>query len=734
MRWGMKSDVNHHAGLCRITGAGAASLAALVLLACGAHAHAAATPPQALAPRIAYSTSGAQAPAPGVQAPAPGVQAPAAGAQAPAAGAQAPAAGAQAPAAGAQAPAAGVPPVTSAAPVSAGGAHELTANDLASFLDGVIPYAIHRANIAGATVAVVANGRILFAKGYGYADVKRRAPVIANRTLFRPGSISKLFTWTAVMQLVQEGKLDLDANVDRYLDFRIPERYGKPITLRDLMTHTPGFEDTFAGSFVKTARQLVPYREYLVKHLPAQIFPPGKIVAYSNYGATLAGYIVQRVSGEPFDEYIARHIFQPLDMNHSTFEQPLPASLAPEMSKGYVTASDPKPGPFEFVEIAPAGSLSATATDMAHFMIAQLAGGSYHGAQILSPATTALMHTVQSRMAPGMNGFDLGFYQENRNGLRIIGHAGDTNYFHSDLHLLLDKDVGFFISLNSLGTDGAAEQVRVAIFRAFLDRYFPYTPPVEPTLAHPRADAARVAGWYLTSRRIDSALGLLDVLSQSSVRSLPNGEIEVAMLKNLAGVPKRWREVGPLTYREVGGQSHLKFVTRSDGGIRYWISDDFLPVMVFQKVHGLRQKGDVIWMGSAAIAALILTLAIWLGGWLVRRRFQRPLLLTALEKRLRLASRLGAIAMLAALAAWLGAFEALLNGANAITGVLVLAYVLGALALLGALAVLAEAGRRSLRGPGGWLVRTGEALLGLVALYAIWAIFAFQLANFSFRY
>jgi CubicO group peptidase (beta-lactamase class C family) len=625
---------------------------------------------------------------------------------------------------------------TSAAPAAApagNGTHSLTPADVAAFLDGIVPYAIHRGNIAGATVAVVADGQIIYAKGYGYADVRSRRPVIADATLFRPGSVSKLFTWTAVMQQVQAGKLDLDRDINDYLDFKIPEKFG-PITLRNLMTHTPGFEDTFDGSFVKSARELVPYRDYLTKHIPAEIFPPGKVVAYSNYGAMLAGYIVQRVSGEPFDQYIEHHIFQPLGMSHSTFAQPLPPDLAKDMSHGYEAASDRKPGPFEYVEVAPAGSLSSTATDMAHFMIAHLQGGSYQGAAILSPATTELMHTPQSRMAPGMNGFDLGFYQENRNGLRIIGHAGDTDYFHSDLHLLLDKDVGFFISLNSLGTNGAAEQVRTALFRAFLDRYYPYMPPAEPTVAHPQADAARVAGWYLTSRRIESAFGLLNALSQSSVTALPGGEIEVSMLKNLAGVPKRWREVGPLTYREVGGQTHLKFVTDANGQIGYWIADDFLPVMIFQKVHGLKQKGDVNWMATVFIAVLILTIAIWLGGWLARRRFQKPLLLTAREKRLRLASRVGVLVMLATLAAWAAVFAVLLKSGSGLTGVLVIAYLFGALGVLAALVILAETVRRVLHGPGGWLVRAGEGLLALCALYGLWAIFAFGLASFSFHY
>ena len=635
------------------------------------------------------------------------------------------------------------PPVTTpsaqaqaipAPPTADTGPHDLTPADVAAFLDGIVPYAIRSGDIAGATVSVVANGQIVFAKGYGFADMKKRIPVSAERTLFRPGSISKTFTWTAVMQLVQAGKLDLDRDVNAYLDFKIPEKFGKPITLRNLMTHTPGWEDTIAGAFVASPKDLVPYREYLVKHLPAEIFPPGKVVAYSNYGAMLAGYIVQRLSGEAYDEYIARHIFQPLGMTRSTFDQPLPPALQRTMSQGYLKASDDKPVPFEDIEIAPAGSLSSTAVDMAHFMIAQLEGGSYQGASIMSPETTQLMHTPASRMAPGMNGFALGFYQEDRNGLRIIAHAGDTAAFHSDMHLLLEKHVGFFISLNSLGKDGAAENVRTGIFRAFLDRYYPYTPPEEATVAHPRPDAARVAGWYLPSRRIESAFRIFNGLEQGSVTALPDGEIEVSMLKNLAGVPRRWREVGPLTYREVGGQTHLKFVTDSGGQVAYWISDDFIPVMIFQKVHGLIQKGELTWMGSACLAVLILTVAIWVGGWIVRRRFKTPLLVTFQEKRLRLASRVGALLMLAVVIAWVVAFDLLLNANGSIDGMLTVAYVVGLLGLIGALAVLAEAVMRVLRGPGGWLVRTGEAILALSAIYGLWAIFAFGFASFSFRY
>lgn len=627
-------------------------------------------------------------------------------------------------------------PVPSAVPAqNATAAPAMTAQDAQTFFDSLVPYAIHRGDIAGGVVVVVKDGQILFAQGYGYADVARRKPVIADQTLFRPGSVSKTFTWTAVMQLVGEGKIDLDADVNRYLDFKIPEKFGKPITMRDLMTHTPGFEDTLADEFLSSPKQLFPIGEYVKKHIPARIFPPGEIVAYSNYGATLAGYIVERLSGEEFNQYVADHIFKPLGMNHSTFAQPLPASLAPDMSVGYKSASNKQTIPFESIEIGPAGSLTSSGTDMAHFMIAHLDNGQYDGASILSPATIALMHSPQSKMAPGMNGYDLGFYQENRNGLRIIGHAGDTVAFHSDMHLLLDKHVGLFMSFNSGGKAGEVGKVRTVLFRDFLDRYFPYAPPQEQTVANPKPDAARVAGWYLGSRRIVSGLKLLYALTQTNVTANPDGTVQFAELTDLSGTPRTWREVGPLTYREVGGQTHTKFVTDKDGHIRYWISDDFFPVEVFQPVHGLQSFGTVKVLGSLFIVTLVLTLVIWFGGWIARRHYRTALVMTRGQYVWRLASRLGAIVLLLMLVAWVWMFSYVFATVNGkLDSRLIGLYILGVLAAIGAIAMLVEAVMRVVRGPGGWLVRLGEIVLGLAALYALWAIYVYGLASFSFTY
>src|SRR5438094_3802103 len=348
---------------------------------------------------------------------------------------------------------------------------ELTATDLSAFLDGLIPQQIEKADIAGAVVAVVKDGKVLFEKGYGYSDAEKKTPLSPQDPLVRPGSISKAFTWTAVMQQVEQGKLNLDADVNQYPDCRIPQTFRQPTALRDIMTHRSGLEETIKDLFVGEEKDLTPVAKYLPSHLPAQIFAPGTVPAYSNYATTLAAYMVQRVSGQDFYDYVDQHFFNPLNMTRATFRQPLPKSLEPFMSKGYDLGSG-KPKPCEWVEVAPAGSLSASAESMAHWMIMHLQNGRYGEAQILKPETAIQMHARQDGWPASMNAMCLGFYEQNLNGHRVISHGGDTELFHSDLFLILDSNVGLFVSYNSAGRPDHGD-ARGDLYIRFMDRYFP---------------------------------------------------------------------------------------------------------------------------------------------------------------------------------------------------------------------------------------------------------------------
>lgn len=514
------------------------------------------------------------------------------------------------------------------------GAHELTAADLESFLDGIMPLQLESDDIAGATVAVVKDGKLLFAKGYGYADYEKKKPVSAEETLFRPGSISKLFTWTAVMQLVEQGKLDLDRDINEYIDFKIPEAFGKPITLKNVMTHTPGFEEQVKDLF-KVGGEPPNLGDYLKTHIPGRIYPPGTVPAYSNYATALAGYIVERVSGRPFNQYIEENIFKPLGMTHSTFVQPLPPALAPLMSNGYRLASE-GPQSFEIVSPAPAGSLSSSATDMARFMMAHLGDGQLQGARILSPETARLMHSRLFALDDASNAMCYGFYEESSNGHRIIGHGGDTVYFHSDLHLITDAGVGFFVSHNSPGRGDPIP--RVTLWEMFLDRYFPGPPDTQATLASAKDDAKKASGTYMLSRRSENSFfKVASLLGQFNVSPTSDGLIEVAQLTGANGKPKKWREVAPMTFVEENGHDKLVFKPDQNGVMQLILP---YPFFIGQKV-GLSANGKVLLIVlGISLVLMLLTILLWPIGWFVRWHYGHKLTLTRLQLLLRIAVRI----------------------------------------------------------------------------------------------
>jgi CubicO group peptidase (beta-lactamase class C family) len=345
---------------------------------------------------------------------------------------------------------------------------------LPEFIDGIMAQQLATREVAGAIVTVVYKGKVLLTRGYGFADVDKRVPVDPQRTIFRPGSVSKLFTWVALMQQVERGRIDLDADVNRYIDFRIPDYEGKPIRVRDLLSHTPGMSDV-GGITVDDVSKLMPYGEWMKAHIPERHWAPGIEISYSNYGAALAGYLVERVSGEPFADYSEKHIFVPLGMTSSTFREPLPVALNSHMATGYkVTDGRFEAKPFElFSNIMPAGSGSATGPDMARFMLAMLGKGKLDRATILTPKSVALLESNSFANAPRLPGMAHGFMVARESGPRMVGHGGNTGDFHSYLVLAPEADFGFFVSF----TGGMGSYLaRTELSDAIIGRMFPQTP------------------------------------------------------------------------------------------------------------------------------------------------------------------------------------------------------------------------------------------------------------------
>ncbi|MEO7030257.1 MAG: serine hydrolase domain-containing protein, partial [Acidobacteriaceae bacterium] len=410
-------------------------------------------------------------------------------------------------------------------------------------------------------------------KGYGYADWKKKTPVDPVTTTFRPGSISKLFVYVSMMQLVEQGKLDLDTDIAKYLDFSInagPDGIGNaPITLRNLATHTAGFEEELHdfGSD-KSGKLPLSIRDFLLRNQPHRFAAPGKALAYSNYGITIIGYIVQRVSGEPFADYVQRHIFTPLDMTHSTFVQPLPAGFA--RSLGYNATSKPDLG-FEGVTEAPAGGLSSTAADMALFGEMLLGGGTLNGQTVLQPASVATLFTPQFSPAPGVSPWCLGFYDEQRNGLTFTGHGGDLIGFHSQFWVEPTHRLTFFISYNSAN---ASKNAREELFRAFVDRYLPGAPMPHPAyLKLTQKDIAPYTGYFLSSRRGDSTkFRMVNDIDPMSIEATKDGDLTISSAKDFREQPLHFHPVGNDSFYEEGSQNTIHFERNANGRISGYAS------------------------------------------------------------------------------------------------------------------------------------------------------------------
>jgi CubicO group peptidase (beta-lactamase class C family) len=617
---------------------------------------------------------------------------------------------------------AGSPAATSLIPV---GAHALTAEDVGAYFDGLLPDAISRADIAGAVIVVVKDGQVLFERGYGLSDIKARRPVDPETTLFRPGSISKTFTWTAVMQQVEAGKIDLDADINQYLDFKIPAYDGKPITMRQLMTHSAGFSDAAKDLISTDPKQLKSLGDLLKGAVPARIYPPGTTPAYSNYGASLAGYIVERVSGEKFADYVARHIFVPLGMTHSTFAQPLPPALAANMAKGYPVASQPS-GPYELIGMSPAGALAATGSDMSRFMIAHLQDGEFNGQRILSAKTAELMHGEQFRPVPTLPAMALGFYQEPGNGHRVIGHAGDTNHFHSDMHLYLDDHVGVFISFNSAGAGGAAHSIRSSVFKGFTDRYFPaVTAPEAPTWKSAKADASALSGFYVDTRRSDSGWFRIAnfLVGQTKIAADKDGVLTISSFRGLNGKPKRWREIGPFQYREVGGDSRVAAVV-SNGKPVLIMSDDLPPALGLQPVSGLMSAAWNLPLFYVTIGILVIAALTWPLAALIRWRYGHAFELTGRSAVLYRLTRAVALTFVVFGGLWLWLLSAGLKDLAMLSSskdwVFRIIQIVGLVGIVGAVAPLMNVGAVFADPSRGWWAKVSSVAIAFACLAAIW--------------
>lgn len=605
--------------------------------------------------------------------------------------------------------------------------------DLEAWLDGYMPFALARGDIAGGVVVVVKDGQVLLQKGYGYADVARRKRVDEN-TLFRPGSVSKLFTWTAVMQLVEAGKLNLDRDVNAYLDFKIPPRDGKPVTLRNILTHTAGFEESVRYLIGNDPNNVMPLGQFVRDAQPARVFAPGTTPAYSNYATALAGHIVARASGMSFDDYVDRNVLRPIGMTSSSFRQPLPAPMRANMSQGYDTASA-DPEAYEIVVPAPAGSLAASGADMGKFMIAHLS----QGRGLLRPQTAAAMHGTKLTLLPPLNRMALGFYEEDINGRRVVGHGGDTQFFHSNMSLFLDEGVGLYVSVNSAGTNGASGPLRSALFDGFADRYFP-APRTETRVdaATAKQHAQAMVGSYTSSRgAFTNFVRILDLLGQAKIGVDKDGALIAPAVTGLANQPRKWVEIAPYVWRDLASGERLA-AKLENGRVVRWSFDTVAPFTVFDRTPWYLNSS---WLLPAAIASLIivlLTALAWPAGAIARKRFRAPQSLEGRAVRVQRLTHGFAWAALAALGLWAAfigvAFADLPKLGGPLDWLLWTVQILTPIALFGLLGLAAYNLWIVWRTKRGWFAKLWSILLVVSAVVLVWVAIGFKLIGFGTVY
>ena len=480
--------------------------------------------------------------------------------------------------------------------------------EVEAFFDEAVPAGLAKYNIPGATVSFVQDGELIFSRGYGYSDIANRTPVDSETTLFHIGSITKLFTWTCVMQLVEEGRIDLDADINTYLtDFSIPETYpGHPVTMRHLMTHSAGFEEQEIHMAVADVEELYPFRTYCEENIPARVYPPGTVTSYSNYGATLAAVIVEDVTGVPFEQYLNEHILSPLSMTKTSISCTLPPEMAGTLSSGYhYTGMTNEAVPDFVIVVGPAGSISSTANDMAAFLAVHMKNGSWHGAEILSEEIAALMHAPAFSNDPRVSSMCLGFYETRLNNERIIGHGGDTDTFHSLLAIIPERATGFFVSYNSVGGSKARDD----LLMEFVDRFYPASASIAPA-NDPGTPAAKYTGTYQSTRHNYRTFEFY--LTPPGQMRIEQGE-KALLFTPSGSPPSEYGEVAPGVFTQSSGQrtAYGNLVFREDGqGTIDFLCFENLPIFGFERVPWYATEPFTEGVKNAGIA-ILLTVLVW---------------------------------------------------------------------------------------------------------------------------
>jgi len=426
--------------------------------------------------------------------------------------------------------------------------------DLEARIDSLLESSMDALHIPGMVISIVMDGGVLLSKGYGLADLASNRPMDPDVTVVRPGSISKLFTVTAVMQLVEQGRLGLDDDVNEHLDaFQLEETFPEPVRVRHLLTHTGGFDDRMIGQQARSLEEILPLGTYLAERMPPRVMPPGEFSCYSNNGMALAGYLVEAISGQPYEQYVRKHILDSLQMRSTHYRPRLGPTSQWATSYAYADGKYTAQ-PYIHIHGGPGGAWDATAADMARFMIAHLQLGRYGETRILQEPTARAMQRRQFTHDPRLHGIGFGFFLGETRGRRLAKHGGGHLGFYASLTLVPDESLGVFYACNqvSMSSSMRVRRLRKALVDALLDRLYPAeqvaSPP--PLLGLGRS-VEPLAGSYRHNRLTRGSLLRLpmDLLSQLEVEAAG----DTLLLGSLWQETTRWIETDTLLFQQIDG-------------------------------------------------------------------------------------------------------------------------------------------------------------------------------------
>lgn len=499
--------------------------------------------------------------------------------------------------------------------------------EFGALIDEFFEEELGASHIPGAVFLMMKDGEVFYSRGYGFADLERRIPVDPERTVFRVGSNSKTLTAAAVMTLVEEGRVDLDADVNDYLrQVRIPATYPEPVTLRHLLTHTAGFDERLFGQHAPTRDRALSLGDYLASHLPPRTHPPGEVISYNDHGTSLAGLVIEDVTGRPFAEYVEERIFRPLGMDHSSFDVlDLPPHIRDNLATAYrFWSGEHTPYAYDYIQTAPAAGLVTTAADMGKFLAALLGGGRLGDTRILGDSMTAVMLDRQFAHAPRLLGRAFGFVESDENGVRGLSKDGQASGFLSRIFLIPEAGIGFFTSINlSIFEPGPTFNRASAFHRrlttAILDRYFwpdsayfdlPEAPPADPSF-----DASPYMGTY---RSMEGSRHTMERITftanETVVRDAGDGTLLVS--------GSRWVELEPGQFQYARGGPYYRAFALDDEGRATRL---FIGAGALERVRWY-DTGRTLMAGSAVSALLFLSAIVgWpLAGRVARRRRRAP--------------------------------------------------------------------------------------------------------------